>query len=150
MAVSLLTNIGLQTRMVGESRSSGSLKISGQLIHALSGRAIDDGRAVDVGLVEDALHAATLAGFHHRRERKIGPIESVDPHQRLAQFQIGDDFLLNSRSGGGREGRDGNVEEVLEPAQALVFGPEIVSPLRDAVRLVDRDIIRPAARPTRP
>ncbi len=38
----------------------------------------------------------------------------------------------------------GNVKEFLEPAERLVFGPEIVSPLRDAVRLINRDIIRPA------
>ena len=102
---------------------------------------------VDVGFLENSLGTAPRAGFHDRRETEIGPIEPVDPHQRLAQLQIGDDLALNSRRGRGRERRDRNVEQLLEPAQALVFGPKIVPPLRDAVRLVDRRRNRAGWRP---
>ena len=53
-------------------------------------------------------------------------------------------FFLHPRRGRGREGRDRDVEKFLDPAKAAVFGPKIVSPLRNAVRLVDHDIIGPA------
>ena len=40
----------------------------------------------------------------------------------------------------------GMSKKFLDPAQAAVFGAKIVSPLRNAVRLVDHDIVGPAGR----
>ena len=112
MPVRLVSNIGLESRMIGKSRPARSPQFVGQLIHTFAGGAVDNRCAFDIGFIQDQLGAAAFAGFHQRRERQIGPIEPVNPYQGLAQLEIGDDLLLHPRRGRGREGRDRDVEKV--------------------------------------
>jgi hypothetical protein len=67
----------------------------------------------------------------------------VDRDQRLPQLQTGDDLALNPRRRRGRERRDRDAEKLLDLPQALVFRPKIVTPLLDAMRLIDHDVVRP-------
>ena len=63
---------------------------------------------------------------------------------RLLQMQPVDDVLAGVRIGGGGERDARHMREQLgEPAELAIVGPEIMAPLADAMRLVDgeqRDI----------
>jgi hypothetical protein len=71
-------------------------------------------------------------------ETQIGPGESGDRHVRVDHAQLPDDVLLHVRGGGCGESENGGTSEAFgDTAEGQVVGPEIVSPLTDAVGLVD-------------
>ena len=69
----------------------------------------------------------------------VRPVEARDELRRVSEREPLDDLLAGELVGGGgqRDARNGR-ETLREHGQADIFGAEIVSPLRDAVRLVDR------------
>ena len=86
--------------------------------------------------IRDLLAAA---GFGLHRQTQVGPIEPVDEHRRRAAEQPCHN--IRARSGIGRRGEgDGlHAAEVgLHLAERRIFGAKIVAPLRNAMRLVDR------------
>ena len=71
---------------------------------------------------------------------EVRPIERSDQHQRIAQPQLGDDVAPDALGGGRGEGVERHVREIVaQPPELAVLRAEVVSPLADAVRLVDRD-----------
>ena len=90
------------------------------------------------------VHAVDVA----RREVEVGAREAAqDLVAVVAQAQRVADLAPNLRRRRGRAGEHARRSEPLEErADAQVVGPEVVPPLRDAVRLVDRDELHVAAR----
>ena len=69
----------------------------------------------------------------------IWPVEARHELRRVSEGEPIDDLLSGELVGGGRQRDAWNGRETLrEHGQADIFGAEIVSPLRNAVRLVDR------------
>jgi hypothetical protein len=100
--------------------------------------AIDDAALAVMGLDEIRdLPAAGRFGLH--RQAQVRPIEAVDEHGWRATKKLLQDIRTGSGIGGGREG-DGlhPAKRGLHRAERGVFRTKIVTPLRNAVRLVDR------------
>ena len=81
---------------------------------------------------------AGRVGFRAHGEKEIGPVEGAYEDLRLAHEKPGDDLGAGRRVRGRRDGdRLDAVQRLGDLAQPQIFGTEIVSPLRDAMRLVD-------------
>ena len=74
------------------------------------------------------------------RVADVGPVEARHEHARVGERQPVDDLGAREGIGGGGE-RDARHRGIalVQQRQAEVLGPEIVAPLRNAVRLVDRE-----------
>src|SRR5205085_2488558 len=71
---------------------------------------------------------------------EVGTVERADQLDRIAEPQLGDDVAPHPVGGRRRERVQRNAREVLaQPAELPVLRTEIVPPLTDAVRFVDRD-----------
>ncbi len=72
--------------------------------------------------------------------REVRPIERSEEHQRILQPQLGDDVTADAFGrGGGKRVQRSRREIVAQAAEPPVLRPEIVAPLADAVRFIDRD-----------
>src|SRR5688572_1160555 len=101
--------------------------------------AIDNGRTRR-DLIQQAVKDSELVIFRRAGfdgEAEIGAPEPRHHTERRAKFQLVADIVLNlkGRCGGQREARR-PVELPPEIAEAQIVGPEIVSPVRDAMRFV--------------
>ena len=105
------------------------------------GRRVDDRgapRAVGEDLPDDPPPAARRRLGH--LDRQVRPPEAVDEAGRFRHPELLANVLLHARRRGGGQRDDGGGPERREPrAEKAVVGPEIVPPVRDAVRLVDGD-----------
>ena len=71
---------------------------------------------------------------------QVGPVEAGHVHPRPAQGQAAGDFGPRRGIGGGGEGDPRHPGEAFgEDREAQIFGTEVMPPLRDAMRLVDRE-----------
>src|SRR5208337_3896916 len=71
---------------------------------------------------------------------KIGAIEGADQHRWIVQAQLLDDIEAHALGGGRGVGVKAGVAETrLELRQLPVFQAEVMAPLTDAMRLVDRE-----------
>ena len=76
----------------------------------------------------------------HHLQPDVGPVEAGDEAGRLPQPQLVADVVARVRIGGGGERDERHPGKPLpQPAELHVLRPEVVPPLRDAVRLVDGD-----------
>src|SRR5664280_2188641 len=83
-----------------------------------------------------ALLVIVAEGFN--AEEQVGSVEAVHHDLRVAQPQLADHFVTYRRRRRRRQRQHGGVSQGLDhAAQAQVVGPEVVTPGRDAVRLVD-------------
>ncbi len=124
-----------------------------RLLGDLARRRVQDGRPpLRVG-EQPPRHRDAIAG--RKLEHLDGQVlaaKAVDEGAHLpAQAELLDDVVLDHRRGGGGQGDDRRrLSRPAQLRQALaeqpVVGAEVVAPLRDAVRLVDRD---QAGRPSR-
>ena len=72
--------------------------------------------------------------------QEIRPVERADEFDRILQAELRCDVAADARGGGGRVRVHAHAGQQLAQASELaVLGPEVVPPLADAVRLVDRD-----------
>ena len=135
---------GVHARVIGDGVGSRVLQ---RLRHPLAAvaRAAIDHAGLAAPLTHQFDHRGVGAGpravlLAHRRELQVRPGEAVDHHPGLAEPQRADDVLPRP---GVRRGRDRNAgdagKQLGQPAQRPVVGAEVMSPLRDAVRLVDSD-----------
>ena len=83
-----------------------------------------------------------IARLHHRQPQRL-PVEPATQHQRVASpdAQLRSDVVDHPVVGGrrGRQHRDIGAQLGDQGADAAVVGPEVVTPVRHAVRLVDDD-----------
>ena len=81
-------------------------------------------------------------------QEEVGPVEPLGEHLRVLHQQRADDVLAHLGGGGGGERHGARGPQALAHlAQLRVVRPEVVAPLRDAVRLVHREA---APRPPAP
>ncbi len=71
---------------------------------------------------------------------EVRAVERSDEDCGIREPQLRDDVVADAIGGGRRERVKGNARElVAEPTELPVLGAEVVSPLADAMRFVDRD-----------
>ena len=135
----------LAPHLVGESRVVGQGPMA-QLVeparHTLdlpAGDAVDDAGLIGMPVQHSAnLVLEPRAGPHPVDE--IRSVERADQHLGVAQRQLRNDVVTYLAGRRGREGVDGELGKVVaEPSEPPELRPELVSPLADAVGLVDRD-----------
>jgi hypothetical protein len=94
---------------------------------------------------EDLLELFLQAGARQHAVDEVRPVEGPDELERRAQLQLGGDVAADARGGSGGEGMQADAgKPVAHRPELPVLRPEIVAPLADAVRLVDRDVRHPA------
>jgi hypothetical protein len=89
------------------------------------------------------LEGRVLLGLIHRAshlEAQIGPRESCDDDARVAHSELSDDVVANFSRGrrGKRENRR-SAQPLHDGSKRQIVGAEIVTPLADAVRLIDHE-----------
>ena len=110
-------------------------------------QAVDDAAVAGLLALQEAPGAARLRlQLGHDAVADVGAVEAGDEDAALAEVEPLDDLAPGRRVGGGgqRQARHAGKRSCSTPSSQVV-GPEIVAPLRDAVRLVDREQGEPAA-----
>ena len=110
-----------------------------QIVHLAARRAIDDARLILVA----AEHVQDLPLEIRPRQHavdEVRPIEGADELQRIDQAELRHDVAAHAH--GRRRGERVHAGARQHPAklgELPILRPEVVAPLADAVRLVDRD-----------
>ena len=135
--------IGRHARVVGGGEQPGRAQRLGDLLAVSAGAAVDDRRPV-LGIAQAVLEQAQLPRLGALAlegddvEGEVGAVEAGAHKQRVVQAEAALDLAGHLRRGGRRAGQDRRPAEPLDRLrQPQVVGAEVVSPFRDAVRLVD-------------
>ena len=129
----------VEAGVVGERQHARGDQLVGKLLHAVARAGVDDaGAARPLG--HQLQHApVAVAALALGRQRQLRPREAVDELARIAQPQLGADVVARARVGRGGDGEARHLREHLrQPSQHAVLRTEVVAPLADAMRLVDR------------
>ena len=110
----------------------------GGLVDLAAREAIDDAALARVLVGDECEELRARIVLVDDRVANVRTIEAGDEDARILQAQPGDDLFARQRIGGGgeRDARNARIAS-LQQRQLEVIGPEIVAPLRHAVRLVD-------------
>ena len=131
---------GLEPRVIGRRRELGA-ELGAELLRVLARGRVHDGRAASL-LREDVAHRLeALARAHlEHLDGEVRPAEAVNEALPAGEPELLDDVVLNERRRGRGERDDRRGAQHRQPlAEHPVIGPEVVTPLRDAMGLVDRD-----------
>ena len=129
-----------EARVVGARREAAAGERFGDALGGGAAGAVDDAALVLArpDELQDLLQRLVL---RHDAVGEIGAVEARDEHRRIAQ--LAGAVTMSARDALGRGGgqrHDRHVREAAaQPRELAVFRTEIVAPLGDAVRLVDRD-----------
>lgn len=151
-----------QTGVIGARGDAAGAQIGGQIVRAPAGGTVDDAslalgsalrtepprmprrdaqagrRRVPVSRQKTLKLSVRVVLVDHLQP-DVGPVEAGDEAGRPFQAQLASDVVAGVRVGRSRERDQRRPGQTLpQPAQLHVFGPEVVPPLRDAVRLVYR------------
>ena len=84
-----------------------------------------------------------LGGFtqlRRRRQMQVGAVEAGEEHPRVVESQGGEDVLPRARVSGRGQGDSRHIREQVRQAGKLAdLRPEFMTPLRDAMRLINGD-----------
>jgi hypothetical protein len=136
--------VGGQAGVVGRRADAIAEQVRGHLLAGLAAPAVDDGRKPLAVLQVRQQHArlACLAGHVQHLQEQVGAVEAGAGDHRVAQLQRGHDVAGHAwRGRRGQSQRRGGAEPLAHVRQPQVVGPEVVPPLRQAVRLVDREAV---------
>ena len=101
-------------------------------------QAIDDAAVAAVLGGDEVEQLLAAVGLLNDLVTDVGAVERRDELHRVAKLQAVDDLGAGLRVGGGGQRDARHVGKLLVQHRQLdVLGPEIVAPLRDAMRLVD-------------
>ena len=135
--------VALLGREAGVVARGGNSLLAEHVADVLDGaaaHAVDDAGALlmRANELEERLVLCALAAWPLHGKREVGAVEARHDAKRVSQAKRGLDVLANLARGRGGECHDGRARGqcVDEVTDALVAGAEVVSPLRDAVRLV--------------
>ncbi len=124
--------------MIGHRRTPDVRQSRRKLLGPVARADVDHAGAASPLLHEGLDPGMALAGLALGGQLQFGAREAVNELERAAQAQLELDILAGA---GVRRGRDGQArdlgEDLGQAAEHAVFGPEVVAPLADAVRLVD-------------
>ena len=128
----------LHAGVIGQRLDAVLAQEIGKLLGLAPRGAIDDA-ALPAMAFDEFRDLFAAAGLCLHRQAQIGPVEAVHEHSGRAAEKLLDD--IRARRGVGRRGeRDGlhAAKLCLHLAERRIFRTEVVAPLRDAMRLVDR------------
>ncbi len=131
-------NIGLQTGVIGQGIDPAFQQIGGGLFDGAAGEAVDDSTVTGRSMPNEVEHLLVDLPLGGDIVIEIGAVEGGQHQMRIPEPEAGADLFLGARGRRGGEGGDGHIRECLAQRRQLeVVGTEVVSPGRDAVRLVD-------------
>src|SRR5271154_1344350 len=123
------------------------------LLHAINRRRINNHVAARIAVQSLDQQFHLLQPFTLAHEiAQVRPVKAGDIFIGTAQLQLRQNVVPHMPRGARRESRDRTIGKLrAQPAQLPVFGTEFVPPLRDAMRLVNREkrhrhILQPADR----
>ena len=136
----VLAHCGVETRVVGHGVDPAGAEPRGSGLHALAGHAVDDARLPRVLRLDEPQQLVLRAVLGLDPVLDVGAVEVGDEVPRVLHAQPLGDLLVGGPRGGRGECDAGNVREgVRKHGQPHVVGAEVMPPLGDAVRLVDRE-----------
>lgn len=112
----------------------------GGLVHRCARQAVDDARVAGVLVAQEVQQLAPGLVLGRDAVLDVRPVEAGDEVPRVLQLQPRRDLPVGGL-GGGRGQRDARDvgPALVQLGQREIVRPEVVPPLRDAVRLVDRE-----------
>ncbi len=129
---------GLHAGVIGQRLDAVAAQKFGQFLGLAPRGAIDDA-ALAAMLFDEIQQSACGRRPWPHRQPQIGPVEAVHENRRLAAEKLCQN--IGARRGIGRRGEGDRLhaaERRLHLAERRIFGTEVVAPLRNAMRLVDR------------
>ena len=134
-----------QTRVVDEAVSTRSLEHRRRCLRVLAAAGVDDGRALGLRKVgeglEQARSALIVAARATNLQNEVRTVEAGNDDLGVAKRELSDDVFSNRR---GRRRRERDRLRASDPIQessdAQIVRPKIVSPNRNAVSFVHRDL----------
>ena len=128
-----------QARVVRHGGMTFALQPFGKRLDLAARRAVDDAGFVLVPR-EDVEQLLVQVPAAQHAIHEVRAIERPDEHQRRLQPQLRDDIAPHAFGGGRREGVERHAGKILaQPSELAILRAEIMAPLADAVRFVDRD-----------
>ena len=135
----LRAHLGGQARVIGQCRSARELQRLCRLLHLLPTHAIDHACFFLV-IAEERVKLTTLVCLGRHSIANLRAIEAGDETRRAIELQALGDLLAIAHVGCGGERHARHAGKALaQRVQAQVVRAEVVTPLRDAVGLVDGD-----------
>ena len=129
---------GLQAGMVGTGMKALLLQEGRHLLGAVARRAVDDARFPLVAIANEAQQLLVAVALLDDPVADVGAVEAGDEGLGILQGKPVDDLAAGEIVGGGGERNAWHIWKFIGQAtQPDVFGPKVVPPLRDAVRLVN-------------
>ncbi len=126
--------------MVGQRLAAAGAEPGRGLFDRPPRQAIDDAGVARVLVVEKAQQVVARAVLGDHAVEEVRPVEAGGEDRRRCEMQpLGDVAPSRPVGGGGQRDQRGIGKTLLEDAERLVVAAEIVAPLRDAMRLVDRE-----------
>ena len=123
--------------VIGERPNAVGRQHGGGLLGLLARKAVDDA-ALALVASDEAPQLPLPLALHLHRELDVGAVEAEHEVLHPAAEELLGDVVPGHLVGGRRQRRDRDAgEQIAQPAQILVLGPEGRPPLRDAMRLVD-------------
>ena len=108
------------------------------LVHAAARQAVDDAGVAAMLRVEESGELLAGAGLQRDAVLDVRPVEAADEPAGAGQAEPCGDFPPRRLVGGSGQRHPRHARKaLLQYGELEVFRPEVVSPLRDAVRLVD-------------
>ena len=125
-------------RVVGEGAVPPTPEPLRRVLHLAARQAVDDARVPAVLGVEEAQELIARIVFRRDGVADVRAVEAADEDPRVPEPEALGNFAPRRgiRGGGERDARHAGVPFV-QHRELEVLGPEVVAPLRDAVRLVD-------------
>ena len=125
--------------MIGNGLDSVYLQQMGDVLHFLAAETVNDPRFALVALDEAYDVLFDVLGLGSDLVEQVGPVERGLEGAGLGNSEVLENVFLHLGSRGSRQAYDGEFSDFFNDAfQVPVFGPEVMTPFRDAVRLVDR------------
>ena len=126
--------------MVGQGGNTHGHEPRRGLVDLAPRKAIDDARFPSMLVLDEAQELRPRVALVDDGVADIRAIEAGGEHARVGEPQSGDDLGARLRVRGCRQRDAGDLRiAFVQQRQLQIFGPEIVAPLRDAMRFVDRE-----------
>ena len=138
--------LGRQAGMIGQGVAPALAQPCGGILDGAPGQAIDDACVAWVLIVEKAQQIVASAVLCHHPIEQVGTVVAGGEQACLAEVQPVGDVAPGRLVGGRGQRHQRRVgKALLEDAERLIVAAKIMTPLRDAMRLVDREQRDPAA-----
>src|SRR5205823_9964777 len=132
---------GLHASVIVRRTDAAGSEMRGHVFGVAAREAIDD-RRFAVMPVQGVTHLGAYVDARHDPVDEVRSIEPADEDSRLDEPELGDDVFPHALGGGRRVRVKARVWQALaKRGELAVLRPEVVTPLADAVRLVDREAL---------